>query len=715
MGRDCNIGSAGQHAAQPVYHVRLFTTHAIDMTNPDANRLHEESSPYLRQHADNPVHWQPWDAQALAQAVERDKPILLSIGYSACHWCHVMARESFADAQTAALMNEHFVNIKVDREERPDLDHIYQFAHQMLNQQPGGWPLTMFLTPERQIPFFGGTYFPDKERQGMPSFAHILNRVSQFYVEHRDEIESQSNAIVDVFRQTDPKATPGTALTTVPIDASRQALLSEFDAQYGGFGGAPKFPTPGNLSRLMRYWHAHSAPPNPDLQTLYMATLTLQNMAHGGLFDQVGGGFFRYCVDSNWQIPHFEKMLCDNAALLALYAQTSRATGDKLYWRVANETADFLLRDLCAENGGFHSALDADSEGSEGAYYVWQQDELRELLGDHYSVAAKYYGIDQDPNFESSWHLVVANPQEAHTDDALDALASAKALMFAHRQTRQAPLCDDKILTGWNGMTVRALALAARHLERDDLADAAVQTVDFIHRELYKNGRLKAVFSAGSARFNGYLDDYAFVLDGLLELMQTRFRLSDLAFAIELADALIEHFFDAADGGFFFTSDDHEQVVHRMKPIADNAAPSGNGVAAKALIRLGHLIGDARYLHAAEATLNVAWDALTHVPHAHAALLDALEEHLDPPQIVVIRCESPDFPVWQAPTMSFAPRRQVYMIDTAQADLPGALAARIGRSDGIAYVCKGTTCEAPVDSPKALLGRLQLDEVAQQK
>ena len=680
------------------------------MTKPTVNRLSTQSSTYLLQHADNPVDWQPWDDTALAQAVEQDKPILLSIGYSACHWCHVMAHESFADPDTAALMNQSFVNVKVDREERPDLDHIYQFAHQMLTQQPGGWPLTMFLTPQRQIPFFGGTYFPPEERQGMPSFRRILERVATFYAEHREEIESQSNSIVEVFRQTDPRAAPNTTLSALAIDASRQALLSEFDAKYGGFGGAPKFPTPGNLVRLLRHWHAHSAPPEPDLQSLLMTTHTQQSMALGGLYDQIGGGFFRYCVDSSWQIPHFEKMLCDNAALLALYAQTTRATGDKLYWRVANETADFLIRDLGHADGGFYSALDADSDGVEGAYYVWQQDELREALGSDYATVAKHYGVDQPANFNSSWHLVVAGDEAQLTEAQADTLAEAKAKLFVYREQRSAPLRDAKILTGWNGLAIRALAIASRHLEREDLADVAAKTVDFIHRELHCDGRLKAVFAGGAARFNGYLDDYAFLLDGLLELLQTRFRASDLQFAIELADALVAHFYDASDGGFFFTSDDHEQVVHRMKPIADNATQSGNGIAAKALQRLGHLLGETRYLHAAQSTLEAAWEPMMNVPHAHAALLDALEEHLQPPQIVIIRAQPDNFPTWRAPTKTYAPRRQVYLISNDQTELPGALATRASRADGIAYICRGTRCEEPVESPAALLTRLQLDD-----
>jgi hypothetical protein len=432
-------------------------------------------------------------------------------------------------------------------------------------------------------------------------------------------------------------------------------------------------------------------------------------MALGGLFDQVGGGFFRYCVDAHWQIPHFEKMLCDNAGLLALYAQTWRASGDQFYWRVANETADFLLRDLRADDGGFYSSLDADSDAGEGAYYVWDREEFRQTLGDDYALAAKYYGVDSDPNFESHWHLLVADDQAAQTEAERDRLAGARARLFAQRERREAPRRDSKILTGWNGLTVRALAIASRHLERDDLALAATQTIDFVHRELYRDGRLLAVHAGGVARFNGYLDDYAFMLDALLEVMQTQFRARDAQFAIELADALMAHFFDMADGGFFFTSDDHEQVVHRMKPMADNATPAGNGVAARALIRLGHLLGETRYLDAAEATLNAAWEPLTHVPHGHAAMLDALEEQLHPPRIVVVRAAEAELASWAQTTRSYAPRRQVYLIGDDETGLPGLLATRESRPGGVAYVCEGQTCALPVESPRALLNQLQTD------
>jgi uncharacterized protein YyaL (SSP411 family) len=678
-----------------------------------ANRLARETSPYLLQHANNPVHWQPWDDTALATAARESKPILLSIGYSSCHWCHVMARESFNDPALAAAMNTSFVCIKVDREERPDLDQIYQFAHQMLTQQPGGWPLTMFLTPDRQIPFFGGTYFPNQARQGMPAFGDILSRVTQFYVEHADEIEQQSQAIIDVFRQTDPRAAGDLTLTELPIDAARQALLSEFDARHGGFGGAPKFPTPGNLTRLLRHWHAHSAPPNPDLQALFMASRTLQAMAEGGLYDHVGGGFFRYCVDSNWQIPHFEKMLCDNALLLTLYAQASRATGETFFWKIANETADFLLREFQDERGGFYSALDAEVDGVEGKSYVWSRADFDAATGEHAQIVADVFGLNQPANFNDQWHLTLSanGAEQRDQSDHEQTIAAARARLFAARQSRPAPFRDEKILTSWNALALRALAVASRHLERDDLAAAAEGVVRFVREHMLKDDRLLASFAGDEARFNGYLDDYAFMLDALLELLQTRFAAENLQLAITLADTLLEHFMDPVDGGFFFTSDDHDALIHRMKPIADTALPAGSGVAAKSLLRLGYLLGDSRYLQVAESTLRMGFDPMRHAPHAHAAMLDALEEQLNSPQIVVIRAPMDERERWLTPTRSYAPRRQVYFIaDEVQAnELPDALADKRPQPGGVAYVCNGSVCEAPIESPEALLTRLHLD------
>jgi uncharacterized protein len=606
------------------------------------NRLAGETSPYLLQHAANPVDWYPWGEEALERAKREDKPILLSIGYSACHWCHVMAHESFEDAASAAVMNELFVNIKVDREERPDLDKIYQLAQQMLTQRSGGWPLTMFLAPGTQRPFFGGTYFPKEPRYGMPAFTDLLRRVSGFYRTHRDDIARQSEALQQAFAEMSPPAAPDDApLTLEPLAVARAKLAEEFDAHFGGFGAAPKFPHPTNIDFLLRQWRATAAGDTPDLHSLYMATLTLRRMAEGGLYDQLGGGFARYSVDQYWMIPHFEKMLYDNGQLLRVYANAALATGEELFRRVAAETADWIVRDLQAPSGGYWSTLDADSEGHEGKFYVWDAAQVRSLVApDAYEAFARRFGLDQPANFEGLWHFHAYRPEdEIATELGIDMpelrrrLDQARQVLLAERNKRIWPGRDEKVLTSWNGLAIAGMAVAARALGRVDLAESATRAVDFIRDHLWRDGRLLAVHKDGQSRFPAYLDDYAFLLDGLIELLQTRWRSTDLQLATALADALLEHFSDSEHGGFYFTADDHEQLIHRSKSFGDEAVPAGNAIAAQALTRLGLLLGETRYLDAAARTLRAAWTPLQHYPHAHAAMLVALAEHLDPPEI----------------------------------------------------------------------------------
>jgi uncharacterized protein YyaL (SSP411 family) len=488
------------------------------------NRLAAETSPYLKQHADNPVDWYPWGEEAIALAQRENKPILLSVGYSACHWCHVMAHESFEDPATAQLMNSAFVNIKVDREERPDLDKIYQAAQQLITGQSGGWPLTMFLSPEDQRPFFGGTYFPREPRYGMPAFKELLQRVAEYYRSHAAEIRRQGDQLAATFREMLPaKAERGIELDVSPIELARAALRQSFDAAFGGFGEAPKFPHPESIERCLKD------------EAVDMARLTLTRMAEGGIYDQLGGGFARYSVDASWTIPHFEKMLYDNGQLLVTYAVAAQATGDKLFARIAGETADWLLRDMRSPAGGFYSSLDADSEGQEGKFYVWTPGEAEALLtAPEYRAFAHRFGLDADPNFEGAWHLCVRAPLE---DEAAACLVeSARKKLLAARNLRIWPQRDEKILTSWNALAVKGLAIAARVLHRPDLADAATAAVDFIHRALWRDGRLLATYKDGHAHLAAYLDDYAFLADALLELLQTRWRGRDLEFARALID-----------------------------------------------------------------------------------------------------------------------------------------------------------------------------------
>jgi uncharacterized protein len=677
------------------------------------NRLAGETSPYLLQHAHNPVDWHPWGEPALELARRENKPVLLSIGYSACHWCHVMAHESFEDPASAAVMNELFVNIKVDREERPDLDRIYQIAHQMLTQRGGGWPLTMFLSPHDQQPFFGGTYFPKEARYGMPAFTDLLYRVSEFYRTRGEDIAKQSEALQEAFAALLPAApAEDVALSLAPLATARQHLADDFDAQFGGFGAAPKFPHPTNLELLLRAWRMTAGSETPDLHSLYMATLTLKRMAEGGLYDQLGGGFARYSVDRYWMIPHFEKMLYDNGQLLRIYAHAATATGEALFRRIAGETADWIIRDLQSPAGGYWSTLDADSEGHEGKFYAWDAQAVRELLpAPVYAAFASRFGLDHEPNFEGQWHLHAYRSEDEvgaalgiSPEEVEQRLAQGRQLLLEARNARIWPGRDEKILTAWNGLTIAGMATAARALQRPDLAISAQRAVDFTREQLWREGRLYAVHKDGQSRFPAYLDDYAFLLDGLLELLQTRWRSSDLQFARALADALLAHFEDTAAGGFFFTADDHETLIHRSKSFADEALPAGNAVAACALTRLGWLLGETKYLDAAARTLRAAWSSLERYPHVHSQMLIALAEHLQPPSVIIIRGSATQAESWRDEMAKlYTPDRLVFAIPDDAAELPQALAEKSPSTETVAYVCRGTTCSAPVRSLAALI------------
>jgi uncharacterized protein YyaL (SSP411 family) len=685
---------------------------------PMANRLATETSPYLLQHADNPVDWYPWGPEAFDVARESGKPVLLSIGYSACHWCHVMAHESFEDESTAALMNRLYVNIKLDREERPDIDKIYQTAHQLLTQRGGGWPLTMFLNPDNQKPYFGGTYFPDEARHGMPAFQDLLTKVAAYYDEQRDEVREQGDRLSDVFRQIEPEpASPETELTAVPLQAVRDRLGQTFDRDYGGFGGAPKFPHPASVEKMLRHWRASTDSAEPDIDALFMATLTLTRMAEGGLYDHLGGGFCRYSVDRYWQIPHFEKMLYDNGPLLALYSQAYLATGEQQFATTATQTANWMLTDMRSPDGGFYSTRDADSEGEEGRYYVWTPEQVATLLdAEDYAAFARHFGLDGKPNFEGQWHLSLRVSQDdiatelgRDPGDIAEAIERSREILLAERTTRIAPARDEKQLTSWNALAIRGLAISGRILERDDLIDAAASAVEFIREKLFVDGRLMANYKDGEARFAAYVDDHAFLLDALIELLQSRWNTEHLNFAVQIADLLLEQFEDTENGGFFFTANDHEQLMHRTKALADDAMPSGNGVAALALQRLGHLLGENRYIDSAERTLKSAWQAMDEFPHGHVTLLFALEEYLTPPEIIIIRGTADSISAWQSnATKLYSPGRFVFAIDEADNDLPGALALREPiAGETVAYRCLGTHCELPVTEWSALVRQLR--------
>ena len=673
------------------------------------NRLARETSPYLQQHAGNPVDWHPWGAEALRLAREADKPILLSIGYSACHWCHVMAHESFEDPEVAAEMNRHFVNIKVDREERPDLDQIYQTAHAMLTQRSGGWPLTLFLMPDG-TPFFGGTYFPKRAGRGMAGFLDLLPRVAEAYRDKREEIARQNTALLDALARTLPAPAGGGALKRAPLDAAVREFAQAFDDVHGGIGQAPKFPHPFELAFCLR----RHALDGGELG-LAIARLTLVKMAEGGIHDQLGGGFCRYSVDPYWSIPHFEKMLYDNAALIALYGDAWRVTRLPLFEKTVRGIAGWVMREMQSPEGGFYSSLDADSEHEEGKYYVWTPDEVRGLItADEYAVVEPHYGLDGAPNFEGRhWHPrvmksleVIAKRLDVPLAECEARLESARAKLFAARERRVRPGRDDKVLTSWNALMIRGLVRAARVFGEDAWLAAARRALEFIRAQLWRGGRLQATCKDGVAHLNAYLDDHAFLLDALLELMQCEFRDSDLQFARELAELLLAQFEDRTTGGFFFVSHDHEQLIHRAKPGHDNATPSGNGIAAYALQRLGHLTGEPRYLEAAERALKLYYPQLERQPIGFVSLATALDEYLAPPQVVILRGGDGALADWQRLLAGqYRPDAMVVAIPAGVTGLPPVLDKAAPPRGVNAWVCRGVTC-LPVIGELSELERL---------
>ncbi len=670
------------------------------------NRLAAETSPYLRQHAENPVDWHPWNAEALALARDSDKPILLSIGYSACHWCHVMAHESFEDAEVAAAMNRHFVNIKVDREERPDLDQIYQTAHQMLTRRSGGWPLTMFLMPDG-TPFFGGTYFPKTPRYNMPGFRDLLPRIAQAYREQRDDILQQNAALREELARTVPAAAGQRALKRAPLDLAVRELAEAFDKVEGGIGSAPKFPHPFELMFCLR---RHALDGGGD--TLAIAIHTLTKMAEGGVYDHLGGGFCRYSVDDTWTIPHFEKMLYDNGPLLALYSDAWRVTHAPRYAQVAQETAAWVMREMQSPEGGYYSSFDADSEHEEGKFYVWTPDAVQALLTpDEYAVAAPHYGLDRAPNFEGhAWNLRMMQPLEKiastlrrSVENCATDLQSARAKLFAARALRVPPGRDDKILASWNALMISGMARAARVFGNPDWLRSAQHAFDFVRTTLWRDGRLLATYKDSKAHLNAYLDDHAFLLDAVLELLQTEFRDSDLEFARALADALLDRFEDRAHGGFFFTSHDHEQLIHRTKPGHDNATPSGNGIAAYALQRLGHLLGEQRYLATAERVLQLFYPHIERHPSAFVSLCTALDEYLAPPQTVILRGDRTALTVWRK-TLEACYRPSLLTLEILNKNngLYGILDRPVPAAGVNAWVCRGVNCLPAITDPAEL-------------
>jgi len=659
------------------------------------NRLKDTTSPYLQQHAHNPVAWQPWDQEALLLARELDRPILLSIGYSACHWCHVMAHESFEDPDIAEAMNRLFVPIKVDREERPDLDQIYQLAHQLMNRRGGGWPLTAFLTPD-QKPFFIATYFPNEPKFGMPGFRDVLEKVAAFYRDNPGDAANNGEAVTQGLAQITP--TGAEPLDRQVVGRLRGDLDGDFDRTHGGWGGAPKFPHAGEVGFCLR-----RARRDGDQAAGKMGMHSLQAMADSGLYDHLGGGFFRYCVDADWTIPHFEKMLYDNAQLLGALADGYAFHGDEDLRIAAEETVDWLEREMRHPGGGFYATLDADSEGVEGGFYLWDNDELTRLLDEsEMAVAERVYGLSAAGNFAGRSHLKrvrpvaeVARELSWETDQVRERLESARNKLFTARQQRPFVGRDEKVLTAWNGLLVGGLARAGRAFSAPRFTALAQGAVDFIRTHLFDGERLLAVYKDGTAHQPAYLEDHAYLLTGLTELLQNRWRDSDLELARHLAEALLRHFEDRENGGFFMTGDDQEALIHRPKPGLDQSLPSGNGAAVRGLLDLGHLLGETRYLAAADHALRLFMPEMKAHPGAYVALITALEEAEDPPTLVTLRGGEAAEPWQQVAQAGFHPQRRVFRIPD-DAALPEGLSARKNQDEVTAYLCRGTQCSAPI-------------------
>jgi uncharacterized protein len=681
------------------------------MNAKNTNKLINETSPYLLQHAHNPVDWYPWSEESLELAKQLEKPILLSIGYSACHWCHVMAHESFEDNETAELMNKSFVNIKVDREERPDLDKIYQTGHQLLTQNSGGWPLTMILTHDDQVPFFGGTYFPTEPRFGLPGFKELLDRIVDMYQSQLPAIRKQNSSMLVALEKTQELQTSESSLSIVPVIKAVKDMKHHFDPINGGHTGAPKFPQSPSQEFLLSLSDFENA--DAASIAIKMASLTLKKMANGGIYDHLGGGFCRYSVDQHWLIPHFEKMLYDNGQLLANYSHALKITNDSSLDSVIIESADWMIRDLQSPDGGYYSSLDADSEGEEGKFYAWQHDELKTALTpEEYETFSNYYGLNDPPNFEGKWHLHIHEPgDDSNLNNEI--LSSAKARLLGIRNQRIWPGRDEKILTSWNAIGIKGMILAYLSTGDERYFQSASRAMTFIYQNMWQGNRLFASYKDGKVHLNAYLDDYAFLLDAILTLLTAHWDNKWIAFAEALSSVLLEQFYDEEYGGFFFTSHDHETLIQRRKDFMDDATPSGNGIAVNALLRMGHLTGNQSYLAAAESTLKAAWGSIESMPVSHASILAALADFYHPPRQIIIRGSENEISDWKSQCFNVLrdSRTQIYAISNDWQDLPGLLEKRQVKENTVAYVCEGNSCKTPFTNLEQLISDLKHCEI----
>ena len=677
------------------------------------NRLAAETSPYLLQHAENPVDWYPWGDEALTKARLEDKPILVSVGYSACHWCHVMEHESFENEEIAATMNDLFVNIKVDREERPDLDSLYMSAVQSMTGH-GGWPLNVFLTPDG-TPFYGGTYFPPEDRMGMPGFPKVLEAVASAFKERREEVEENAQQIRSLLQRATKELPKPDDLTPELLAEASEQLAHSFDARNGGFGGAPKFPQPAAIEFLLRH------DKRGGQREAIMVQRTLDRMASGGIYDQIGGGFHRYAVDAIWLVPHFEKMLYDNAQLASVYLAGFQAYGDERYRQVAEETLDFVARELTDPDGGFYATLDADTAGHEGLFYTWTTEELDEALGEEdTAIAKRWFNVEPAGNFEG--RTVLATPRTAAdiadrlgvSEAALmESLVRVKQRLLEVREQRERPGRDEKVITAWNGLMLRAFADGSRILHRDDFRGVAERNAEFVLEHLQRDGRLLRSWKNSDARIGGFLEDYALFIDGLLALYRATLDVRWLDEAMRLAEVMVAEFADPAGVGFFDTSASHETPVARPRDLHDGATPSGNSVAAEVLLRLGALTANEDYSARASELLRTMASTMREHPLAAGRYLSAVDFYLGPVKEVALAGDrdSPDLQaLLNALYDEFEPNVIVGYVDQDRGDLTDRLPflqdrpPRDGRAT--AYVCEHFACLPPVHDPEGLLRQL---------
>lgn len=681
------------------------------------NRLIHETSPYLQQHANNPVDWHPWGEEAFEKARRENKPVLLSIGYSACHWCHVMAHESFEDEEIAQLMNRHYVNIKVDREERPDLDQIYQNAVQLFIRRGGGWPLTMFLTPDK-VPFYGGTYFPPEDRYGLPGFPKILQILADAYHQKKDDIKKTVGDVEEALGQMSGSQAVPTKKEIDPhiLENAAESLSRIFDTTHGGFGGSPKFPSTPSFNLFLRYFQQSG-----DETYLKMVTFTLGKMAWGGIYDQLGGGFHRYSTDPKWLVPHFEKMLYDNAQLAPLYFATYQATGQRFYKQIGEEILDYVLREMTDPLGGFYSTQDADSEGEEGKFFVWSKQEIKALMEEETgALVCRHFGVTDSGNFEGKNILHISHPADllaketGKTATEVEALLrEAKQKLFLEREKRIKPFRDEKILTSWNGLMIAAF-IEGFHVTRNGrYLDAATKAAEFILSDLYKEGRLLRTFKDGVGKLNAYLDDYAFLIDALLGLYEATSDRTYLEKAKKLTDRLIDQFWDDRQGGFFFTSKDHEPLIARYKPSADQSIPSGNAVAAQALLRLFYLTGAPSYFEMGEKTLQFFSEAMEDNVFAAGSLIAAADYYLRKPKEIVLigKKDAPETEALLSQIQSlYLPNKILFVTDpeeTETAPLPEPVKGKkTVNGKPTVYICHNFTCSQPLTDWEAVRAQL---------